>query len=354
MKKYDLYLKGYVGDEDFDLGYVEYVLEKNPEKEVTVLINSLGGRTDTGISIAAAFARHGNVSVHFSGMSASAATIASMGAKHISIDRGAAYLIHKAGNEILLWDRMNSDDMSEFIARLEKSKANLDKIDYSVASMYAARCKKTPDELLQLMGEETWLTAEETVEWGLVDEVTELVDDAPAQVTKSLVADLESAGIPVPDRNKFPTESRSFLEEFRNRCDRFASFLSKFKSERKMAKIKFPKICSLLGIEELELEQNASVVVPASHLAMIENRLPDAAPETGTSEAGAAVETTETPVSESSAEVPEAESPSESSETPATVTVMETSRKSKPATDSWEQRYAQSLKGAEDLMSILG
>ena len=44
-KKFDLKLKGYVGGWDFDTDYVDYVLDKAGDKEVTVLIDSLGGRT---------------------------------------------------------------------------------------------------------------------------------------------------------------------------------------------------------------------------------------------------------------------------------------------------------------------
>ena len=78
--KYNLHLKGYVGGWDFDSDYVDFVLNKNTDKEVAVLIDSLGGQLNTALSISSAFRRHGNVHVHFVGMNASAATIASMGA----------------------------------------------------------------------------------------------------------------------------------------------------------------------------------------------------------------------------------------------------------------------------------
>ena len=84
--KYNLHLKGYVGGWDFDSDYVDFVLNKNTDKEVAVLIDSLGGQLNTALSISSAFRRHGNVHVHFVGMNASAATIASMGAKRITMD----------------------------------------------------------------------------------------------------------------------------------------------------------------------------------------------------------------------------------------------------------------------------
>ena len=65
---YNLHLKGYVGGWDFDSDYVDYVLNKNTDKEVSVLIDSLGGQFNTALSISSAFRRHGNVHVHFVGL----------------------------------------------------------------------------------------------------------------------------------------------------------------------------------------------------------------------------------------------------------------------------------------------
>ena len=72
---YQLHLKGFVGGYDFDADYVDFVLGKNKDNEVNVLIDSLGGQSSTALSIFSAFKLHGNVNVHFVGMNASAATI---------------------------------------------------------------------------------------------------------------------------------------------------------------------------------------------------------------------------------------------------------------------------------------
>ena len=94
--QYNLHLKGFVGGADFDRNYVDYILAKNAGKEVNVLIDSLGGNLATALSIAAAFKNHGKVSVHFVGMNASAATIASLGAARLcsgtGVDAPRAYV----------------------------------------------------------------------------------------------------------------------------------------------------------------------------------------------------------------------------------------------------------------------
>src|SRR5574344_758521 len=175
--QYNLHLKGFVGGADFDRNYVDYVLAKNAGKEVNVLIDSLGGNLATALSIAAAFKNHGKVSVHFVGMNASAATIASLGAAHISIDKNAMYLVHKCSTAFFEWGSLNSDQFATLIAACEKTKAALDKLDLNCAQLYANRYKRKPEDLLSLMKVGGWLSAKAALDWGFVDEITDLEDE---------------------------------------------------------------------------------------------------------------------------------------------------------------------------------
>ena len=160
-KTYNLHLKGYVGGWDFDSDYVDFVLNKNADNEVHVLIDSLGGSLATALSIVASFRNHGNVHVHYVGMNASAATIASLGAKHVSIDSSAMYLVHKCSMEFFQWASANADKLRSIIKEAEQMKENLDKMDSNIAEMYAKKCKKEPTDLLALMKKGGWLTAKE-------------------------------------------------------------------------------------------------------------------------------------------------------------------------------------------------
>ena len=197
-KNYQLHLKGYVGGYDFDRDYVDYVLARHPEDEVHVLIDSLGGSLSTALSIVAAFRQHGNVHVHYVGMNASAATIVSLGAKHVTIDSSAMYLVHKCSMEFFRWASANSDKLSDIIREAEQMRSDLDKMDANVAQMYAAKCQKTQEELLSLMKKGGWLTAAEAKEWGFVDEITAYEEDAAPVITDSMAADMAASGIPVP------------------------------------------------------------------------------------------------------------------------------------------------------------
>lgn len=210
---YQLHLKGFVGGYDFDADYVDYVLSKNEGKEVNVLIDSLGGAANTALSIFAAFKRHGMVNVHFVGMNASASTIASLGARHISMDSSAMYLVHKCSVTVFKWQQMNSDQLQQLIDDISKRKANLDKLDENVAQMYATRCKKQPADLLALMKVGGWLTAKEALEWGFVDELTDNEEDGkPVELTQSVAQALAMAGIPIPE-NHSNTKSHSDMNK---------------------------------------------------------------------------------------------------------------------------------------------
>ena len=211
---YNISLKGYVGGYDFDRSTVDRELAKNEGKQVNVLIDSLGGSLATGLSISAAFRNHGNVNVHFVGLNASAATIASLGAAHISIDAGAMYLVHKCSMSFFEWGSLNSDQFATLIADCEKIKANLDKLDLNCAQLYAARCKRKTEDLLALMKVGGWLTAKDALDWGFVDEITDLADEPAPKLTDALASAMANAGIPIPNIPVAETEKEGAFARF--------------------------------------------------------------------------------------------------------------------------------------------
>ena len=202
--QYHLHLKGQVGGYDFDRNYVDYVLARNEGKPVHVLIDSLGGSVATALSIASAFKRHGDVTVHFVGMNASAATVASLGAKHISIDSSAMYLVHKCSMEFFEWGNLNADQLAQLVGHCEDAINDLNKLDNNIAAMYAAKTSKPQADLLNLMKEGGWLNAKEAREWGFVDEITELNEEKPV-LTDAVASAMAAAGMPIPN---VPTESK--------------------------------------------------------------------------------------------------------------------------------------------------
>ena len=211
---YQISLKGYVGGYDFDRATVDKELAKNEGKQVNVLIDSLGGSLATGLSISAAFRNHGNVNVHFVGLNASAATIASLGAAHISIDAGAMYLVHKCSMAFFEWGSLNSDQFATLIADCEKIKAALDKLDLNVAQIYAKKCRKPTADLLALMKVGGWLTAKEALDWGFVDEITDLDDEPAPKLTDALASAMASEGMPIPNIPLAETDREGLFGKF--------------------------------------------------------------------------------------------------------------------------------------------
>lgn len=276
-KSFHISLKGYVGGRDFNRTDVDKKLNERQGKHVDVLIDSPGGSLATGLSISAAFRLHGDVAVHFVGLNASAATIASLGAKHISIDAGAMYLVHKCSQSFFEWGSLNSDQFAELISDCEKIREDLDKIDLNVAQLYAARCKRTAAEMLDLMSKGGWITAQEALAWGFVDEVTDFSDDASAQLTDSVAADMAAAGIPIPD---VPLAESSREGAFARFLSAVSALLSPEAKAEKTAtnsittimNKKFTLICALLGVETMALA-DGHASLSDEQLGTIENAL---------------------------------------------------------------------------------
>ena len=295
---YHLHLKGFVGGYDFDADYVDYILSKNEGKEVHVLIDSLGGRSNTALSIFSAFRRHGNVHVHFVGMNASAATIASLGAKHITMDSSAMYLVHKCSIGFFEWGQLNSDGLQALIDNIEHQKADLDKLDANIAQMYATRCKKEPAELLELMKAGGWLTAQEALAWGFVDELTDYEDEDAPVLTDAMANAMASAGIPIPEMPtiKMTSQEQSAFAKFLAMLGQFFSnsksreLINSQTSTTPMKKI-LTCICAILSCEHL-LSNDGKITLEDAQLDSIESAI--AADKQAINDLNAQIETLKT------------------------------------------------------------
>ena len=267
---YNISLKGYVGGSDFDRKTVDTTLAQNEGKRVNVLIDSLGGSLATGLSISSAFRNHGNVAVHFVGLNASAATIASLGAAHISMDAGAMYLVHKCSMAFFEWGSLNSDQFATLIADCEKIKADLDKLDLNVAQLYAARCKRKPEDLLVLMKVGGWLSAKEALEWGFVDEITDLADEPAPKLTDALASAMASEGMPIPNIPLSEADKDSAFTRF------LAALTSFFKPSTNPITTAMNKtytfLCAVLGISAIALTDNKASLTDED-LVKIDNAL---------------------------------------------------------------------------------
>ena len=212
---YDIYINSTIGW-PFSAEYVRAELNKCEKKTCNVYISSLGGSVADALQIRQMFLEHGQVEVHLHGFVASAATILAMGAAKVHMGRYALFLVHRCSNWVENWGQMNAEEIEAAIKSLEASKDALETIDQTVASIYAARCGRKIDEVADWMMKSEWLTAEECLDRGLIDNICE--DDKAIDVNDGVRGEILACGLPLPDVKAEPDADltlRSFLEGFR-------------------------------------------------------------------------------------------------------------------------------------------
>lgn len=202
MPKLILNIDGYIGPWGYSKQWVNQMLLGHEKDEIQVIVNSLGGRVDDGLGIHYAFQKHGNVEVIFVGFVASMATVLGQGAKKRVMNENSLFLIHKAMSWIDEFGYMNEDDIETLIARLEKEKNENAKITLQLAKIYATRTGNPIQDILNLMKEETWLNAEEALEWGFIDEIESISQSGNPLENMAQVAMLTVNGFNIPNANK--------------------------------------------------------------------------------------------------------------------------------------------------------
>lgn len=192
---YQLTIDYSIGLWGYSKQYVRNILASYKGKHVDVKISSLGGDLDHGLDIRQQFIDHGDVTVYLSGFVASAATIIAMGAKRIVMSKYAMFLVHKCSNFIDAWGNYNADQMQQLIDQLEANKKENDKIDVVLANMYAAKCGKKVSEILDVLKEGRWLTADEALSYGFIDEISDMEGEKKVNFTPDTERKFNALGI---------------------------------------------------------------------------------------------------------------------------------------------------------------
>ena len=168
---------------------VESALQNANHQPVTVEIASNGGDVFAGSEIYSLLKGYDNdVMVNIVGLAASAASVIAMAGDTVKIAPTAQIMIHKAWTD----SQGNADD-------LEHQANVLGTIDQSIASAYEKKTGMNQDELLQMMSNETWLTARDAVDKGFADEIM-----------------FEDEQTPVFNSTEKPVVSKATLNKFRN------------------------------------------------------------------------------------------------------------------------------------------
>lgn len=129
--------------------------------DLTVWINSPGGDVIAGSQIYTALMEHkGKITVKIDGLAASAASVVAMAGDKVCMSPSAYMMIH------LPWSfgYGNSEDF-------QRMSAALDEVAEGIVLSYQTKTMLSREELLQMMREETWMSAASAVEKGFADEI---------------------------------------------------------------------------------------------------------------------------------------------------------------------------------------
>lgn len=125
-----------------------------------VYINSGGGDIFAASEIYSAIREYsGDVKIHVVGLAASAASVIACAGKS-DISPTAQIMVHNVSS-VTSGDYHDMDKMSEI----------LQKANETIANAYITKSGMTKEKALEIMDKETWLTADEAVELGLIDEI---------------------------------------------------------------------------------------------------------------------------------------------------------------------------------------
>lgn len=134
------------------------------DEQIDVYINSGGGHVTAGQEIYSLLRQDKRVRIHIQGMACSAASIVAMAGKS-DMSPVAMLMIHNVSGGA-------QGDFHE----MEKAQRELKAMNEALANAYVEKTGMDRDTLLKMMDRETWLTANQCLEHGFIDEI-----DKPAQ-----------------------------------------------------------------------------------------------------------------------------------------------------------------------------
>lgn len=224
----DLYIYGDVEGDGYDWWTDEVIrsetsantfreeLAAHPDvSQINIYINSRGGSVFEGTAIYNQLRRHpAHKTVYVDGFACSIASVIAMAGDEVVMPRNALMMVHNAMMGV--WGNA---------AELRKAADDLDKINEAGREAYLQKAgdKLTPELIAQMEDDETWLTAEECIQYGLADrysdreadmsQATEVLKkatlrlDQRVKVHKSLAAQLRQltqAPVPAPEPKPGP------------------------------------------------------------------------------------------------------------------------------------------------------
>jgi ATP-dependent protease ClpP protease subunit len=263
---------------------VKNFLDAHKDEDVHIAVCSPGGYVDAGLQIYQHIKNHGRVHCHIIGMTASAATFLTMGAKEVDMVDGSLMLIHNVSTEVWEWQMANKEQLDQLIAFFQKERKDLDTIDRVIASLYAKKNGKSVEDCMTKMTAAAWLSPQDALDFGLIDHIVEDEDvkkksnrlrttftnsifkdfglpSLPADTTDGLSAVVDQEGNPAEG---FMQKATAWMQK------RFPKLFAE-ESTNPMKKV-FTCLCALLAVQDFEVT-DGKITITEENAGKIEGQL---------------------------------------------------------------------------------
>ena len=164
-KPADVYIFDEIGT--YGITAQEFITDIKDLKDtpINLRINSLGGDVFDGMAMYNVIKRReAKTTVYIEGIAASIATIISLGADEVVMAENSLFMIHNA------WGGTMGEAKD-----MRKTAENLEKITGELTDIYRKKTGLSYDALAEMMDEETWLNANEALEMGFIDTISDSI-----------------------------------------------------------------------------------------------------------------------------------------------------------------------------------
>lgn len=254
--KATIYIYGDITDENYSesdvsaLSFRKELSEMPSVSEIEVRVQSYGGSVFSGVAIYNMLKNHkAVVAVYIDGVACSIATVIAMAGDKIIMPSNSMMMIH---NPMSSLSYGNSNE-------LRKMADTLDKIRESSIDAYLSKSngKITREKLIELLDEETWLSAEECKNYGFCDEVTNQVELVAKFNESTCINSLKNNPIKLEEKKEVKnmiTLNKDRLEDLKLQQEEFINEHKNCTHEQLMND--YPFYNSLVGkIEQAEIRQ---------------------------------------------------------------------------------------------------
>jgi ATP-dependent Clp protease protease subunit len=215
MAKYNIDILGEISESVNSYNSVRSKINDAKGEEINLVISSGGGSVTEGMGIADLIANYPNETTATGiGLVASIATVVLLSADKVKMTENAFLMIHRPWS----YTMGNADELEATAELLDKMEAKL--LDIYTASVYKRKGKQKDlsNKITEMMAAETWMTAQEALEFGFIDEIVKVgeknIDLLPLQ--NSLNKFLNVPAALLTNNKKNDDMGNSILEKIKN------------------------------------------------------------------------------------------------------------------------------------------